>query len=78
MDIRIRNVWFDGEYIFIKLTDDRVIGNPIKWFTNLSKGSPEQREKYKIVHNGLALRWDELDEDLSAEGFLSSSYHLDF
>lgn len=70
MDIRINKVWFDREYIFVKLSDDRIIGNPIRWFKNLSKGNPEQLEHYKIVHDGQALRWDELDEDLSAQGFL--------
>lgn len=39
MSIRINKVWFEGEYIFIKLSDNRIIGNPIKWYKNLSKGS---------------------------------------
>jgi hypothetical protein len=73
MDIRINKVWFDADYIYIKLSDERIIGNPIRWFRNLAKGTPEQREQYKIIDNGEALRWDELDEDLSAKGFINTN-----
>lgn len=70
MVTRIDKVWFDNEYIFVKLNNEQTISKPIRWFKNLAKGSDIQREHYKIINNGSALRWDELDEDLSLEGFL--------
>jgi hypothetical protein len=70
MITRIDKVWFDNEYIFVKLNNEQTISKPIRGFKNLSKGSVSQLEHYKIVNNGSALRWDELDEDLSLDGFL--------
>ena len=70
MITRIDKVWFENEHIFVKLNNEQTISRPVRWFKNLSKASVSQRERYKIVNDGSALRWDELDEDLSLEGFL--------
>ena len=71
MKITIKNVWFDKERIFVELNDKRVIGTPINWYRNLSKGSPEQMRNFELRGDGRWIHWPELDEDLDAEGFLT-------
>jgi hypothetical protein len=69
--LTIEKVWFEDDKIFVVLNDQRIIGTPINWYPNLRKGTPEQRMKFELWNNGQWLHWEELDEDLSAEGFLS-------
>jgi hypothetical protein len=66
--LKIVRVWFESDKIFIELNDQRVIGTPICWYKNLSKGTIEQQKNFEIRET--YIHWPELDEDLSAEGFL--------
>ncbi|MCY7356987.1 MAG: DUF2442 domain-containing protein [Rudanella sp.] len=68
-----QRVWFDEERIFVELNDGRIVGSPLRWFPLLAKATPEQRSHYELVGNGYAIRWEELNEDLSANGFLTYS-----
>lgn len=67
---KIEKVWFDETRIFIELTDHAVLGAPVAWYPNLSKGTPEQLQKFELWSEGTWLHWEELDEDLSLDGFL--------
>lgn len=66
-----KRVWFDDERVFVELNDGRIVGSPLRWFPLLAKATPEQRNHYELVGDGYAIRWDELNEDLSVNGFLS-------
>ena len=68
--VTVKKVWFERDKIFVELNDNRIIGTPISWYPNLSKGSEEQLANYELWNNGQWIHWEELDEDLSAEGFL--------
>lgn len=63
-------VWFDNENIFVQLNDNRIIGAPVKLYPRLDKATLEQRNKYELWNEGKWIHWEELDEDLSIEGFL--------
>lgn len=69
--LKISKVWFDDTKIFVELSDGRVIGTPIAWYPNLKKGTPNQWQQFEIWGDGTWLHWEELDEDLSLEGFLT-------
>lgn len=67
----IKSLSFNNGNIIVHMSNGRVIETPISCYPNLRKGSPEQINKYEIKGNGRWVHWQELDEDLSAEGFLS-------
>ena len=69
--LTIKKVWFEDEKIFVELSDGRIVGTPINWYSNLSKGTPEQLTNFELINSGKGIHWEELDEDLSAEGFLT-------
>ncbi len=69
--VSAKAVWFDDNRIFIELKDGRIIGSPIEWFPNLRKGTIGQMKKYELWEDGKWIHWEELNEDLSAEGFLN-------
>lgn len=69
-------VWVTGRIVFVELTDGRQIGFPAARFRLLSKASEEQLKKVMLRANGTALRWDELDEDISVSGIIEGHFQL--
>lgn len=65
--MNIEKVWFDNDYIFIQTNVGHVIGNPLQWFPRLQNATLKQRAKFEISPFGI--HWEELDEDLSLDGF---------
>ena len=70
MSISAKALRFDDDNMWIEfLMDGRTLGIPLAWFPRLLHASPEQREGYEIIHDGL--HWDALDEDISISGLLA-------
>ena len=69
--ITITSVRFDNNNIVVEMSNGKIIETPINYYPNLRKGTPKQINNYQIKGNGRWIHWEELDEDLSAEGFLS-------
>ena len=68
---RIQNVTVSDEFITATLKDGRVISVPLAWSWRLSDAAPAQRSKYEIIGDGEGVHWEDVDEDISAEGMLS-------
>ena len=68
--------WADGRTIFIELHDGRIIGFPADRFRLLKAASDAQLAVVKVELNGYALRWDELDEDLTVPGVVAGRFQL--
>ena len=80
MDVRIEaqatRVWTKGRMVFVELTDGREVGFPADRFKILSKASEEQLRAVTLRLNGYALRWEELDEDLTVQGIVEGRFQL--
>jgi hypothetical protein len=70
--VTINSVWFKDSNIYVKMSDGKIIESSIQLYPNLRKGDSEQLNKYEIKGKGRWIHWEELDEDLSVEGFLHS------
>ena len=68
--------WVIGRTVFIELTDGRQIGFPSARFKLLSNASDEQLQQVSLRLNGTALRWEELDEDISVSGIVNGCFQL--
>lgn len=68
--------WAEGRMIFIELTDSRIIGFPADRFKRLKEASNDQLKKVKIRLNGFALRWEEIDEDITVPGIVAGNFEL--
>jgi hypothetical protein len=68
--------WADGRMIFIELTDGRLFGFPANRFRILSRASAEQLKEVRVELDGHALRWEELDEDLTVAGVVEGRFQL--
>lgn len=68
--------WAENRTIFIELTDGRLIGFPAYRFKLLKDATDEQLKKVKLRLNGYALRWEELDEDITVRGIILGNFQL--
>lgn len=75
-DPRALNAWSENRMVFLELTDGRVVGFPSARFRLLSTATDEQLEKVALRLDGAALRWDELDEDLTVRGIVEGRFQL--
>jgi hypothetical protein len=65
--MKAEKIWFDNEYIYL-MTDDKKTGTlPLKDFPRLYRATTEQKQNYVLYPFGI--HWEDLDEDLSYEGF---------
>ena len=69
MSISAKTIRFDGNCLWVDLSDGRVIGAPLAWFSRLLAASAEALERYELSPHGI--HWDELDEDISVAGLLA-------
>jgi Protein of unknown function (DUF2442) len=68
--------WAEGRTIFIELTDRRIVGFPADRFKILKKASDKDLNKVELRLDGFALRWEELDEDITVAGILEGNFQL--
>lgn len=68
MGVSIKSARFDPYNMWLQLSDGRTLGVPLVYFPVLESATPEQRSRFELSPRGI--HWDELDEDLSLEGFL--------
>ncbi len=68
--------WTKGRTIFIELTDGRIIGFPADRFKILKKASAKELKEVRIRLNGYALRWENLDEDITVPGIVAGNFQL--
>ena len=68
--------WAEDRYIFMELTDGRIVGFPADRFRILRGASNEQLKEVSVRLNGYALRWESLDEDLTVPGVVSGRFQL--
>ena len=68
--------WAEKRMIYLELTDGRIVGFPADRFEILSQASEDQLKKVQVEVGGYALRWEELDEDLTVAGVVAGRFQL--
>ena len=68
--------WAQGRTIFMELHDGRIVGFPAARFRILANASDSQLAQVQLEVNGYALRWEELDEDITVPGILAGHFQL--
>lgn len=68
--------WTEGRYVFLELTDGRIVGFPADRFRLLAAATTEQLKQVTLRLNGYALRWEALDEDITVPGVVAGRFQL--
>jgi hypothetical protein len=75
-DVLALRAWVDGRNVFLELHDGRIFGFPASRFRRLKDASDVDLLKVRIELGGSALRWDEIDEDLTVRGVVAGRFEL--
>lgn len=67
---RAVSVSFTEDTMSVTLRDGRVITLPLDWFPRLKNATPDQRDDWQLLGDGLGIHWPQVDEDLSTRGFI--------
>lgn len=57
--------------LVVLLGDGRIVSAPLDWFPRLVHATRGERSAWRLIGGGLGIRWESLDEDISAEGLLA-------
>lgn len=68
--------WTEGRRVFVELTDERIISFPASRFRRLKDAPDELLSKVDVEVDGYALRWEELDEDITVPGIVAGRFEL--
>ena len=68
--------WAEKRMIYLELTDGRIVGFPADRFRILSQASESQLKEVQVEVGGYALRWENLDEDLTVSGVVAGRFQL--
>jgi len=66
---RIVDVWFKDGRIYAKLDNGETLSRSLVDFPLLLNATNAERADFRIVHEGEALRWDIIDEDIHVSSF---------
>ncbi len=56
--------WVEDRRVWLELADQRLVSFPASKYPLLANASHSQLEQVQLRLHGLALRWEELDEDI--------------
>lgn len=68
--------WVEARMVFVELVDGRIVGFPADRFRILKNASDQQLQKVQLELNGFALRWENLDEDITVPGIVAGRFQL--
>ena len=57
-DAVLHKVRFDDNFIYLELTDGRILSVPLSWIPTLHNAEPAEREKYEISQDRKMIVWD--------------------
>lgn len=66
--------WIDERKVRVELEDGREIAFPADKFRRLAQATDEQLRQVSVEARGRALRWEEIDEDLTIDGILAGRW----
>jgi hypothetical protein len=69
-------VWIKKRMVFFELSDGRIIGFPAQRFSRLKDATEDQLKNVSLRLDGYALRWEELDEDITVPGIVAGYFEL--
>ncbi len=70
IEAKAEKVRVTNRNLVINLVDGRKLEVPLAWFPRLLRATPAQRNKYRLIGDGVGIHWPAIDEDLSIEGLI--------
>jgi hypothetical protein len=68
--------WTEKRTIFLELADGRIFGFPADRFKILQAANDEELQEIRVELGGYALRWENLDEDITVPGIVAGKFQI--
>jgi hypothetical protein len=65
-----QNIKVTDKTLIVDLSDGRTVSVPLAWFPRLLHGTPEERNRWRLIGDGEGIHWPDLDEDISVENLI--------
>ena len=69
--IPVQDVRVTSKVLEVVLRDGRTLSVPLDWYPRLAHGSPRERQRWRLIGDGIGIHWPDLDEDISISGLLA-------
>jgi hypothetical protein len=69
--ILVQDVRVTSKALEVVLRDGRTLSVPLEWYPRLAHGSSRERQRWRLVSDGIGIHWPDLDEDISIAGLLA-------
>ncbi|MCQ2313233.1 MAG: DUF2442 domain-containing protein [Paludibacteraceae bacterium] len=66
--MKLTKVWIDNDHLYGLGDDGNTYRQSLLWYRRLMNATPEQQANYEL--EPLGVHWDEIDEDISYQGFI--------
>ncbi|MEX0718614.1 MAG: DUF2442 domain-containing protein [Planctomycetaceae bacterium] len=57
--------------LVVVLADGRTLSVPLPWYPRLLHGTKAERERFRLLGDGYAIEWTDLDEHIGIEGLVA-------
>ena len=74
VEAKIEKIKLTSKELIVHLVDGRKMEVPLGWFPKLLKATVRQRNRYRLIGNGIGVHWPDIDEDLSISGLLATPH----
>jgi len=64
------NVSVTDDTLLVELSDGRTLLVPLAWYPRLLHAKTEERNRWRLIGQGVGLHWEDLDEDISVKNLL--------
>lgn len=65
------DVALNDERFTIQLSDGRALSIPLHWYPRLLHATTSERSNWRLLGDGYAIEWPDLDEHIGVEGLLA-------
>jgi hypothetical protein len=69
--VTLSDVTLTDDTLSVDLSDGRSISAPLAWYPRLLHGTPDERNRWRLIGRGGGIHWPELDEDIIVENLLA-------
>ncbi len=66
-------VSFSSQHLMLTLADGRQLLVPLDWYPRLMNSSKAERQNWRILGDGYAIEWPDVDEHIGVEGLLAGN-----
>ncbi len=67
----ITDVIVTQDLLLVNLADGRTLGIPLTWYPRLLHATADERANWRLLGDGYAIEWPDLDEHIGVEGLLA-------